>query len=137
MERDSGDPLALIARCAQAVRDLGEPGAEIVADYLAEMPAELFARIADADNRPGRSARLAAVIEQRNVILRRLGCGVPPVELASEMAHFGSSGDWQRNQHAASCPWPAGDRRADWWAVLKLRNVLLGPRQLAKIIKVS
>jgi hypothetical protein len=129
---DAAGALAIISRCAQACRDLGELGADQVADYLDAGPPALLQRLAATANSAGHSVRAEIVLTERNRLLRVVN--VPLRQLTTEYDRY-RSGAWLRDRALTTgCPYGDGDRRSTYFLALKLIDRPLGIRQLRRII---
>jgi hypothetical protein len=108
--------------------------------YLAGQAGDLFAFIADVENRPGHSFRRELQVRRRDVILRQAAMLYPgPVTerarlLSAELDRYYSSSWLPRDQVKPSCPYPADTVRALFWLALKAHARPIGAAHMRRVL---
>jgi hypothetical protein len=137
---DAAAALAIIARCAQACRDLGVLGA-VVAEYLDEKQSDLVARLLGVDNSRGHSVGREAAVKTRNAALRAVGeVGFGQLARSQQAIAVArvhkryAAGDWIRDRTASTNPHPPGTVKGWLWEAMKAVDRTVGPRQVDRIL---
>jgi hypothetical protein len=127
----ASDPVAIVDRVAAVFADHPDPDVRAVAHWLQGYPTELLAHLG-LSNGTGYSARQAAALAKRDFLLR--GLKLPAGRLSSDLSGYRGNG-WIRDRLAEVCPYGSGDRKATFWAILRLSDRDLSARQVRRILR--
>jgi len=103
-----------------------------IATWLHDAPG-LLEHLAGLEGVRGHSARLELQVRQRDALIRELGRAMPARSVSAALSRYAST-SWPRDRSRPACPYGSGDHRATFWQILKLRDRVIGRRQIAAIM---